>query len=211
MKFKSIKSAAFVLTMCCFAANATLITYETRGLNEGIVTHDAKANFEAQTSVVNSVFPAEFSNIFSGRNTASYLSVEFSPNFDGIWNFEFGLDAAYGAAIYLNGAEIESSYSNIWWGYNWNKSLKSGDLAVSSGVNVLEVYWAENCCNGSNSAIFSSNSSGVMHAINVANIDAVNVAEPSSFAILALGLFAVGLHIRRNNNQGQVKINHLRN
>jgi hypothetical protein len=198
MKFQSIKSAIFVLSMCCSAANATIITYETRGLNEGIVAHDAKANFEAQTSVVNTVFPAEFSNIFSGRNTGSYLSVEFAPNFDGIWNFEFGLDAAYGAAIYLNGAEIESSYSNIWWGYDWNKSLKSGDLAVSSGINLLEVYWAENCCNGSNSAMFSSDFSDGMQAINVANLNAVDVAEPSSLAILGLGLFALALRIRRN-------------
>ena len=148
MKFQSIKSAIFVLSMCCSAANATIITYETRGLNEGIVAHDAKANFEAQTSVVNTVFPAEF--------------------------------------------------SNIWWGYDWNKSLKSGDLAVSSGINLLEVYWAENCCNGSNSAMFSSDFSDGMQAINVANLNAVDVAEPSSLAILGLGLFALALRIRRN-------------
>ena len=66
------------------------------------------------------------------------------------------------------------------------------------GTHTLDVYWAENCCNGYNSGRFSTDGQ-TWQTLTVANLNAAAVSEPSIIALFGLGLVGLGLVSRKNS------------
>jgi hypothetical protein len=132
----------------------------------------------------------------SGNNRLTMLTIDFNINYDGIWSFKSGLDAGYGAALFVDGTLINNRTDNLWWGYNWNHSdvFNIENIAFASGKHVVQLLWAENCCNGASTVRFTGKS-GQEKLLSVANINAESIPEPTCIALF--GLAALGLITRR--------------
>ena len=116
--------------------------------------------------------------------------------------FQFSPDAGLGGEIYFDGNLVERDTSNLWWGYSWNRSSELLSVLlddVNSGSHVLDVYWAENCCNGGQSGRFSTDNGSSWLALSTDNLDAVGVPEPGSLLLLSLGI--AGLTISRRKTR----------
>ncbi|MFK7888420.1 MAG: CCXG family PEP-CTERM protein [Gammaproteobacteria bacterium] len=171
------------------AANAGEIIFETRATNNEVMPWDALGSWQAQSSPVTASELLEFTNVFTpGSQRHSRLQLQFDATGADLWEFEFGLDAGFGAAIYLNDELATSNGADLWWGYNWNASdqlLRLSSNLFMDGINTIDVYWAENCCAGGQSGRFRTDS-GSWRALSTANLN--QVAEPGSIALLTAGL-----------------------
>jgi len=177
------------------SASASLMTLETRGITGSIDDTDFITSWNNQTSAINTSTLSDFNMYQSGNNSISHLSVDFSLASSGNLIFQAGLDAGYGAAFYLDNSLIENRTDDLWWGYNWNHSdvMTSLSNSLSSGDHMLDLYWAEGCCNGASSLRYSTdNGSSWQSMANANDPSAQAVSEPGSLLLLSLGLIGVG-------------------
>ncbi|KZZ21026.1 hypothetical protein A3752_10015, partial [Oleiphilus sp. HI0081] len=161
-------------------------------ITNGIDDTDFITSWTDQTSAINSLNISDFSGFFSGNNTISHLSISLTSAISGSWGIEAGLDAGYGAALYVDGSLIENRTDDLWWQYNWNNSdVLSGTAGISAGSHTIDLYWAENCCNGYSSGRFTTDGGSTWQSLSVANIDAATVSEPATLALFGLGLLGL--------------------
>jgi hypothetical protein len=89
---------------------------------------------------------------------------------------------------------LTTDTTDLWWSYNWNNSseiLSSAANILNFGHHFLEVFWAEGCCNGGNSARFSVNG-GDWKVLDVANLNSLEPV-PVPAALWLFGSVLVGL------------------
>jgi hypothetical protein len=175
-------------------ADASSITYETRNIDTAIAS-DYKSSWLNQTSSITSQMPTDFNNLLGGNNTFSHLTLDLSSVVNQI-TFQFGLDAGYGGAVYLDNTLVTEKAFDLWWNYDWNNSsqvLSSSFNNLSSGNHVFDIYWAEGCCNGGNSARFSLDGGSTWQSASVDNINALPAAVPVPAALWLFGSGIVGL------------------
>ena len=179
---------------------ASSITYETRDITfAGIDNTDYKASWFNQGSTVTSRNLSEFTNVQGmNRNFVSHLSISFKVGsiFSGNnWAFQAAPDAGLGGALYLDNILLTSNASDLWWGKNWARTselLTAESLSVSKGLHLLEVFWAERCCDGGQSARFSVDGSQNWQALTVDNLDSL-VATPIPAAVWLFGSAFIGI------------------
>lgn len=188
------RSAALALLVCLFGAvgaEAATISYQTRLINKGVNNADYKASWNSQTSAIKTQEIPDFTSRLGGNNTFSRLIVNFTSTATTL-NFQLAVDATYGGAIYLDNKLLTKNTTDLWWGYNWNATseiLSVSNKPIKYGNHILEVFWAENCCNGGNSGRFSLGGSKQwqsMSATNLASLQPVPVPP-------ALWLFGTAL------------------
>jgi len=121
---------------------------------------DYRAGWQAQNSAIVSHNVSSFTNVTAFNESYTYLRLDFNPPANSnTWGFRLGLDAGYGAALYLDGAQIAYDSRNLWWQNSWANTgelITSTNLAVLAGSHIFEAYWAEDCCSGSSSAEFTT-------------------------------------------------------
>ncbi|MCJ8319374.1 MAG: CCXG family PEP-CTERM protein [Colwellia sp.] len=199
MNLKNIKLVCLAMIFTCMNASATLITLESRNITGEVNSSDLLTSWGEQTSTITSSVVDNLSSFLTGRYTFNHLQIDLSIDRSAAsWTFDFALDATHGAAVYLDGAvdSIANRTDDLWWGYNWNHSdvftVTLSDLSRDN--QVIDVYWAENCCNGSNSIRFTNDANQV-RVLSVANLDSASIPEPTSIALFGLAVF--GLAARR--------------
>lgn len=182
-------------------AMATYITYETRHTNAGVNTSDYRASWNLQTSAISTVDLGQFTNRTApGSHFHSHLQVEFDVNAAQDWLFEIAPDAGYGGALYMNDALVQHRATDLWWGFNWNAAnemLVSTGAAFTLGTNVLDVYWAEACCNGGQSGRFSINGGQDWMTLSMDSLNSTAVPEPGMLLLLSGGILGLALARRR--------------
>ena len=197
MKFKHMKAVLLGLIFCAANANATLITLETRNINQYFDKNDLLNSWNQSTAgIVNNI--DSFEMFQSGNNSLTLLTIDFNIDYKMLWSFESGLDAGYGAALFVDGALIDNRTDNLWWRYNWANSdvFRVEDITLSTGNHVIQILWAENCCNGSSSIRFTE-TLGQERLLSVSGIDAVSnssptiIPEPTSIALLGLAVLSL--------------------
>ena len=192
---KLVISAMLAATMS-LSANATIMTIETKAIDVDIDNTDFISSWAEQTATAKTSDLDSFENKNTGKDSINLFSVTFDTDNAATWGFQAGLDAYYGAAIYVNGTLVESSTDDLWWAKSWTNAdvITATDVDILAGTNLLQVYWAEACCNGGSSIRFTADGTN-WETLSKANI-ATAVPEPALLALLGFGL--LGFSARRN-------------
>ena len=197
MNLKHIKAVVLSLLMVVSSAQATLITHDSRHIADPYNEDIPLDAWYALTSNIDSQVITEFVNVKTGQNKFNFLTIDFTMDFDGTWNLDAGLDAGYGASLYLDGLAVLQRTDDLWWSSNWNNSdVMSTSFDLSAGDHTIALLWAEGCCNGASSIRFSDNGGNDFSMLSVDNVNLATVPEPTSLALFGLALF--GLALRRN-------------
>jgi hypothetical protein len=183
-------------------ANASLVTLQSLDINRSFDYSDGfKTYWNANATGLNApdVFEVDaFENIRSGGDNFNLLTIEFDLKSTSLFNVFAGLDAHYGAEIYINDA---LEYKDLWWSNNWSHKsvVELENTVLSAGKNVVNLFWAESCCNGPNTVRFSFNNAEPVYLSSSSLVSAITAAPiANSIALVGLGLMGlIGLGNRR--------------
>ncbi|MEQ3648102.1 CCXG family PEP-CTERM protein [Alteromonas sp.] len=185
-----------------FASQASVITYSYADLDGSF---DASASlldyYNSQTATEVSIADFDMEGTFDD----SIMNVTFSFDLDTDTSFEIfaGLDAGYGAEIYINNALVLDTTADLWWSKDWTSSdVISFEELLTAGSNTFTIVWAEECCGGLSSIAFSSPlvAGGDFTTLSVSALSELEASSPNSsvavnapgtVGILALSLIAL--------------------
>jgi hypothetical protein len=206
---KTLVALAFGL-IAATSASASVMHYENRATDSGVNTNNYQSSWNNQTSSIYNTNITSFDRLRangSNRNQHSHLNISFdvSSASSGLdWWFQFSPDAGLGAEIYFDGNLVERTNDNLWWGYNWNRESELVEALIGdldSGSHTLDLFWAENCCNGGQSGRFSVDNGHSWLALTTDNLDAIGVTEPGPIGLMALGIAGLILSRRQANKK----------
>jgi hypothetical protein len=171
-----------------FSVNAAMVNVQSADIATNFSNTDL-ATYWSNITPTTSEDITDLSGLFTGsgnNNTIYKLTATFNSANGLEVDFSAGLDAGYGAEVFVNSVSQFDTTDNLWWSNNWNSSavININDIIFGAGTNTIEVYWAENSNSGGNSFI-----------ITETPIEAVDASAPAMFALLGLGL--AGLAFRR--------------
>src|SRR6266545_4986776 len=68
----------------------------------------------------------------------------------GPWSLRWGPDWGWGGTLLVDGVELKSRWSAMWWNGNWNDANQQlqGTVTLTPGTHTVEVYGFEDCCDG---------------------------------------------------------------
>jgi len=192
-------STAIALTCLAFSqlSHAGLITFETKSLNGAVLTDDLKSSWQANSNQVTTRELDAFDLVDIGRNTIGHLNVEFYIAEQGFWTFDFGLDAGFGADLYVDGALAVSRTDDLWWTRNWQHGdvFSLDNFEFSQGNHSIDLFFAENCCDGLSTIRLTNHATQEVSVLSSQSLPTASVPEPDTRALFALG--ALGLIMRR--------------
>jgi len=202
---KTINFAMSVLLFSLLSSNinAASIDIETMNFNRNTNGNDLESAWTSQSSTVNTHSISVFNSYRPGRYSINRLTAQFSLGSAVTWGFEAGLDAHYGAEIYLDDGLIGDRVDDLWWSGNWANSdvLSALNNGLTAGEHTLELYWAEACCNGASSMRFTTDGS-TWQSLSVENLATASsathaVPEPLSVWLMSAGLVILMLNRRK--------------
>ncbi|MFD2168007.1 CCXG family PEP-CTERM protein [Thalassotalea euphylliae] len=184
-------------------SHATLITYETQAFTGNFSMSDLMTEWYARGGAQTSQALTSFEQVYSGNYTFSRLIIDVSMAEAGVWTLEAGLDAGFGAQMYVDGVSVLKDPTNIWWKYNWNHEdvIRVEDISLNTGKHKIELFWLENCCNGYNSVRLIDQTRSTISFLSVNAVQAAQgqaqIPEPYTYALFGVGLLALGSRVGR--------------
>ncbi|MCM2568632.1 CCXG family PEP-CTERM protein [Janthinobacterium kumbetense] len=207
------KIALSLIAVGVFAhANASTITVSTGYSNAG-----AQASAAAYQSVVNAAVAtpgagygtttiASYNNVTnsslfgSGSNIAfkSVINFGVSAADAGAWSFRSGVDFGKGGALFLDGVALDFKSSDLWWAGNYNSSSQflAGSGTLAAGNHTLSIFGLEGCCDGGQQVQFKAGNNNFASFSSTDGLVSA-VPEPSTYAMLLIGLGLLGFTARR--------------
>jgi len=185
------------LTVSQFS-HAGLITFDTKSLTGSSITSDLQASWFSNANQVNSRNIDEFTLIDIGRNRIGHLNINFDVAEQGFWSFDFGLDAGFGAELFVDGNLIVDRTDDLWWARNWKNSdvFSLDTFDFTQGQHNIDLFFAEKCCDGLSTIQFTNHLTQETSILSSTALKAAaSVPEPATAALFALG--ALGLILRR--------------
>jgi uncharacterized repeat protein (TIGR01451 family)/MYXO-CTERM domain-containing protein len=103
----------------------------------------------------------------------------------GTWSFRWGVDFGWGGTLLLDGVELQSRWTDMWWndGFTDPTQYLAGSANLTAGTHILEVFGFEDCCDGTGNAQFLPPMSATWQDINSTNL-AIAPAVCGSPAVL---------------------------
>lgn len=136
----------------------------------------------------------------SNANIASKSVISFGVNAAdaGLWSFRSGVDFGRGGAMFLDGVALDSKSSDMWWAGNYSSTSQflAGSGTLAAGNHTLAIYGLEGCCDGGQQVQFKSATSNFTSFSSTDGLVSA-VPEPSTYAMLVIGLGLLGFTVRR--------------
>ncbi|MFZ4875242.1 CCXG family PEP-CTERM protein [Janthinobacterium sp. Mn2066] len=207
------KAALCLTAVAAFAhANASTILFST-GFSEAGPQASAAAYREVVdaaiaapvkgygTAMISSYDNVKNSKVFgSGDNVAFKSSINFgvSAAQAGIWNFRAGVDFGKGGALFVDGVALDFKANDMVWGGSYANpgQYLSASVHLAPGNHVLSIYGVEGCCDGSQQVQFQYGK-GNFTSFGASDGLVSIVPEPSTYAMLLIGLGLLGFTARR--------------
>ncbi len=194
--------AALLVMLTTTVSHAALIEYKFTAVDSTFDPSESLLDYINNSTSVTSSNVTSFDMVNSETQSVSLVSFEF--DFSSLVEFTLfaGLDADYGAEIYINGVNVLDTEQNLWWRRSWNNSSVQSVDATTIGLTQIDIVWAEDCCGGQSSIAFSSDIlGGDLLVLNDQNIQSLNAAsssnatqvhEPSILLLSLVGAFFIG-------------------
>ena len=108
---------------------------------------------------------ASWSNhsVFGGGSTSNLayhtkFGVNVTDENEGVWGFRLGPDFGGGGTIVVDGVEIASRWSDMWWNGSFNDPNQSltAYVDLAKGLHIVELYGFEGCCDGQGTLGFTA-------------------------------------------------------
>lgn len=178
--------------------HAGLISFDIKSLRGESLTNDLHASWLSNSNEIRSRELDNFEQVDIGRHSIAHLSISFDLATQSTWSFDFGLDAGYGAELFVDGNLVVDRTDDLWWRRNWQHSdvfsLTAYDF--TKGSHTLDVYFAENCCDGLSTVRMTNHSTQEISMLTSSALQAASIPEPATAILFGLG--ALGLLLRRN-------------
>lgn len=207
------KIALSLIAVGLFAqANASTITISTGFSEAGVQSSAAAYQAVVNAAVANpgagygTTSLSSYDNVSnhglfgSGSNIASKSTITFgvSAADAGQWSFRSGVDFGRGGAMFLDGVALDYKINDMWWAGNYGNGSQffAGTSLLSAGNHTLSIYGLEGCCDGGQQVQFSKGSSNFASFSSTDGLISA-VPEPSTYAMLVVGLGLLGFSARR--------------
>ncbi len=192
-----------VVLIFCSKSYATIVTFETRTLDNGVDASDFSGSWASQGSAIELHSFTDFTMLRSGDPTMTHIHIDLTLDRENVnWQFIFGIDAGLGAGVYLDDNLLYSRGDDIWWLRDWQHedvfNVNFTNLGRSN--QTIDIYWAEVCCDGPSTIKFIANDN-VEYALSAENLDAVSTPEPNSILLLFIGCLAANIYANRRSKQ----------
>jgi uncharacterized repeat protein (TIGR01451 family)/MYXO-CTERM domain-containing protein len=79
-----------------------------------------------------------------------------APSEAGLWSFRWGGDFGLGGTLLLDGVELQSRWTDMWWngGFTDPSQYLLGSNNLMAGTHIVEAFGFEDCCDGPATAQF---------------------------------------------------------
>ncbi|MGO8738049.1 CCXG family PEP-CTERM protein [Rhodoblastus sp.] len=219
MKFKalSIATALLGLGAAPALANTNIITIDALPYSGDVPGGGASADYVAAWDAALAAHPTPpsgyyfqtvpvWNNVHNsgvGGSSGDLIyndSVTFTVSSadEGTWSFKLGIDFGWGGTLIMNGpglgtgAVLMTSNNNLWWAGNINDAnntlFGTVDLTIP-GTYTLNVYGAEDCCDGGTTGQFLAPGAATYQTFSAGE---PAVPESSTWAMMLLGFFGLG-------------------
>ena len=196
--FKQISSLVLALVLVSSNAFAGLITFDTKAIDGPITRGDLRNDYENNGNAFTSREIDDFSLIGIGRNSIGHVNISFDMQFTNTWTLDFGLDAGYGAEVYVDGVLVVSRTDDLWWRRDWTNSdtFSLTDYTFGPGSHNIDLYFAESCCDGLSSIRLTNSFTQNVSILTNSTLQAATVPEPESIMLFAMALFGLALRYK---------------
>jgi len=98
-----------------------------------------------------------------------------APSQAGLWSFRWGPDFGLGGTLLLDGVELQSRWTDMWWNGEFTDPTQylTGSVNLMAGTHIVEVFGFEDCCDGPGNAQFLPPMSATWQDISAANLTLV--------------------------------------
>ena len=120
----------------------------------------------------------------------------------GAWSFRSGVDFGKGGALFLDGVALDYKSSDLWWAGNYNSSSQflAGSGTLAAGNHTLSIFGLEGCCDGGQQVQFKAGSNNFTSFASTDGLVSA-VPEPTTYAMLLIGLGLLGFTARRKREE----------
>ena len=188
--------AGAILIIASSVANSAIITVERGAIDTSFAQTDLAAHFATLVSTTTENI-VDATGLYRG-SAFNYnifkLSFEVNLNAPSTLDLFAGLDAGFGAEVFVNGNLFLNTDADLWWGNRFTNAgtVSANGINLIGGLNTIDVYWAEKERSGGNSFGIQFFGSPIV-ALSVANLEefeTVSNAASNSISAPAFGLSA---------------------